>query len=130
MNDKGNKTELVNQFLANYADRAKQLCEKGSVLTANYMACLTGMWTHALHRPMESPFNSKEEGDLYSYFFTGYYASVDARGINEEERKERLEADKKRQKDDMKKYQQQLVKEKMNKNANVAKESFWKKKLF
>jgi hypothetical protein len=130
MNNKGNKTELVNQFLTNYADRTKQLFEKGSMLTANYMACLTGMWTHALHRPMESPFNSKEEGDLYSYFFTGYYASVDARGINEKERKERLELDKKRQKDDPKKYKQQLIKEKMNKNAGGYIESFWKKKLF
>lgn len=128
--DKVDKVELVNQFLANYADRAKHLAEKGSTLTGKYMACLTGMWTHALHRPMNSPFDSKTEGDLYEYFFTGFYASVDARGMNEEERQKRAETEKKRQKEDMAKYKRELIREKQKKNVNVGNTSFWTKKIF
>jgi len=125
------KKSAIDEFVRQKVDRAKDLYEKGHLIPAYYMAMLAGMWMHTLHLPNQPPFDSVKEGELYSYCYSGYNASMDARGITREMQLKAAEEEKKRKKEDLKKYNEQLKAEKAAlMNPKKETQSFWTKKLW
>lgn len=68
--------EKVSSFLESLRERAIVTERSGSILGAQYLACICGMWAHTLRSGKK--LMEKDGIQLYQWFLTGYGASEQA----------------------------------------------------